>query len=387
LSRLKKPDLQNHPLPAKGPARLLPLLLAALLPVVLTACGGASLSSIQEQAMSAVSSYKSALYYYEKGDVMLARRAALRTDKNRPDYDKTRQLLREKIEPARLKLLRHFRSAAIRAERQGKLYLAKNLYQKTADVWIGDDKMKKEVERIDLILRQKRLNDLAAERRREDAQLLETQNRYDPPRGLDPNDAPYARELERAQDRIQARARAAWNAAKRELHENHPEVAYVEAESYQRLRPGSRRGKLLMQDVMEAMPGSLKIPGERGGRNRSPASTDRAAGKKVSAEEIRQLMAAGKWIEAHESAMIFRRNGGDEADDLLQSIDKARKKQAEAAFRRGQLAFQNEQLDKAVEAWSQAVLLQPENRDYNDSLRRATELQERFRILQSSAEN
>jgi len=212
---------------------------------------------------------------------------------------------------------------------------------------------------------------------REDEALLNALGRYDPPRGLNPKDAPFARELDRLQDFIQARGRNAWNAAKRELHEGHPEVAYVEAESYQRLRPGSQRGAMLMREVREALPKGLRLP-----RRPHNGHKGKAAPIHASAQQIRQLMAEDKWIQARDYARVYRREGGDEADALLQTIDRALKKQAEAAFRTGQLAFRNEQLDKAVEAWSQAVEMQPDNRDYTDSLRRAKELQESFRILQ-----
>ncbi|MDQ6965523.1 MAG: hypothetical protein Q9M23_01200 [Mariprofundaceae bacterium] len=360
---------------------LLPILLAPILAFGLSSCGGKGLSHIKAQAMSAVSSYKSARYYYESGDIMLARRAALRTDEKRPDYALAQQLLKDKIEPARLKLMRHYRREAIRAEKRGRLYLAKEFYIKTAAVWVGDDKMRKEVERIDLILRQKRLNHLSEVRRKEDAQLLANINRYNPPRGLDPEDPTYIRELDRAQDMVLTRGRNAWNAAKRELHEGHPEVAYIETESYQRLRPGSRRGELLMQDVREAMPKGLRAPNATRSA-RAARKTQSTRPESITAEHIQALINQGEWIEAHDKVIIYRRNGGDDADALMQSLDKTMKKMAEAAFMEGQQAFQSEQLDKAVAAWSKAAHLQPDNQDYTDSLRRATELQERFRILQ-----
>lgn len=335
--------------------------------------------------MTAVSSYKSALYFFESGDIMLARKAALRTGPERPDHDDAQKLLREKIEPARLKLLRHYRLAAIKAENKGSLYTAREQFLKAAELSTDDESMQKQANRIDLALRQKRINQLVAQRRQEDRELLDTLNSYDPPKGLDPKDLPFARELERAQDRVLARGRNALTAAKRELREGHPEVAYVEAESYQRLRPGSRLGELLMQDVREALPKGLKIPGEakRSTRSASRGNTSNRPPASISAEQIQALMGEGRWVQAHEYAILYRRDGGDDADTLLQDIDRNMKKQAEAAFKSGQMAFQQEQLDKAVEAWTTAARLQPENRDYADSLRRATELQERLRILQS----
>ena len=366
LPRLNMPDL---------PVRIRPVVLLILLAMLLSACGG---SNFKAPTFSAVGSYKTALHYYEKGEIMLARSAAFRTNASRPDYPQTKKLLRQKIEPARLRLLRHYRKAAERAEAQGVLHQAKELYLKTASVWIGDDKMLREAARIDLIMRQRRLDQLIVQRRKEDAQLLDTLNRYSIPKGLHPRDAPMVRELTRAEELVQTRGRNAWRAAKRELYEDHPEIAYVEAESNLRLRPGSRSGPLLMNEVKAALPKGLRIPRES---RKGYAST--AAPKHATAEQVTQLMQQGKWLQAYEYAMIYRRQGGDEADKLLQDINKTLKKQAEAAFRSGQLAFQGEQLDKAVEEWTRAAELQPDNRDYTDSLRRAQELQERFRILQS----
>ena len=357
-----------------------------LLVLLLSACGAGSgiskrVDGLKSVTFNVVGSYKAALNYYERGDIMLARSAAIRTDAKRPDYPDAQKLLRKNIEPARLRLLRHYKRMAEREEQRGALYRAKEFYLKTAAVWVGDDVMLREVARVDLILRQRRLNQLAEQRRKEDNQLLDALNRYDPPKGLDPKDQPIARELERMQDFVMTRGRNAWRAAKRELHEGHPEIAYVEAESYLRLRPGARNGPLLMQEVKEALPKGLRIPRESR-RQRSKPST---APQHVTTDQINQLMQQEHWIRAYEYAMIYRREGGDEADKLLQTINKTLKKQAEMAFRAGQAAFQAEQLDKAVEQWGLAAELQPDNRDYTDSLRRAQELQERFKILQLKA--
>ena len=360
------------------------LFLPLLLITLLSSCASGSIKSSAMKIISAVSSYKSALHYYEAGDIMLARRAAMRTDASRPDYQQAQDLLKKKIEPARRRLLRHYRLAAVKAERRGTLYIAKQNYLKAAELSIGGTRMQRNADRVDLVLRQKRIDRLSKQRRKEDDQLLDTLRRYSPPSGLNPRDKPFIRELDRAQDLVLARGRTAWNAAKRELREGHPEVAYVEAESYMHLRPGSRRGPLLMQEVKEALPKGLRLPNKaRSGRGR----TSEAPTKTVNAEQIRKLMQEGKWLEARDYAMLYRRDGGDDAEVLLRDIDKNLKKQAEAAFRVGQVAFQNEQLDKAVKAWSRATELQPDNRDYSDSLRRASELQESFRILQGKGSN
>ncbi|MDQ6986553.1 MAG: hypothetical protein Q9M25_01970 [Mariprofundaceae bacterium] len=352
------------------------LALLVLVLLLIPACG----AKIKTPAFLVAGSYESALRYFNNGEIMKARSSALRTDASRPDYQQAQTLLKKKIEPARLRLLRHYRRAAQKAEKRGVLYRAKELYLKTASLWLGDNLMQKNVARIDLIIRQRRINHLIVQRRKEDKQLLDALNRYNPPKGLNPKDKSYARERERLQNRLLARGRNAWRAAKRELREDHAEVAYVEAESYMRLRPGSRRAPLLMQQVREALPKKLRIP-RRDKRRSSPSIVPKSA----SAGDIKQLMQQQKWRQAYEYATIYRREGGENADALLQTINKVLKKQAEAAFKAGQLAFRNERLDKAVEYWKIAAELQPDNRDYNDSLRRARELQERFRILQRTS--
>ena len=349
---------------------------AMLAVALLAACG----AKIKTPEVSITGSYESALRYFHAGEIMRARNAALKTDPRRPDYAKAQQLLKKKIEPARLRLLRHYRRAAQKAEKRGVLYRARAMYLKAAELSIGGTRMQRKARRIDLILRQRRLNDLSRQRRREDAQLLAALRRYHPPAGLDPKDKVYMRERDRMQRRLLARARNAWRAAKRELHEGHPEAAYVEAESFMRLRPGSRRAPLLMREVKAALPKGLRLPARK--RAKSAATV---VPKSVSAAEIRQLMQREQWLKAHEFAVIYQREDGEGADALLQSINKKLKKLAENEFRAGQVAFKNEQLDKAVEHWKMAVELQPENRDYADSLRRASELQERFRILRQAA--
>jgi len=352
--------------------------LSGLLLLLLPACG----MEIKRSSFSVIGSYESALRYYKAGEIMEARNAALRTDPSRPDYQKAQILVKKKIEPARLRLVRHYRLAAQKAEKRGVLYRAEELFIKASELSVGGTRMQKNAARINLILRQRRINHLIVQRRKEDNQLFDALNRYHPPKGLNPKDGPYAREIDRLQSRLLARGRNAWRAAKKELHEGHAEVAYVEAESYARLRPNSRRTPLLLQEVKAALPKGLRIP--RKNKRRSHTSV---LPKSASAAEIRQLMQQGKWRKAYAYAVTYRREGGEDADNLLRTINKTLKKRAESAFKAGQLAFRNEQLDKAVEYWKMATELQPDNRDYADSLHRARELQERFRILQRATGN
>jgi len=53
-------------------------------------------------------------------------------------------------------------------------------------------------------------------------------------------------------------------------------------------------------------------------------------------------------------------------------------------YMRGRLEFRRERLQAAVDEWSKAVALVPENLEYVESLRRAQQLQERLKLLQDT---
>jgi len=331
-----------------------------------------------------LSSYEAALRAYQSGDIMKAREIVLRMDRSRPDYADARKLLDRKIEPARKRLLRHYTAAARRAEQAGQWYRARDLYAQAASFSTRPKALRDRVRRMDLRMRQIRLDRLIAIRRQDDAHLLSLLDRFEVPKGLSPRDEPFQRAREAIEDRILDRARAAWLAAKRELREGYPEVAYVEAESFRRLRPDAGRGKSLMAEVRKALPKGLKIPpikisGQKPVRNVRPPKT-------VTAKAIKQLMRKGDWLQARRYALIYRREEGKGADRYLAVIEKKMKEEAAQAFKAGRIAFRLEKLDKAVEHWKRAVALQPHNAEYVQSLQRALQLQERLRILRQETE-
>jgi len=338
--------------------------------------------SLKTQTTGFLYGYKSVLRDYKAGRIMEARNTVLHMDKSRPDYADARALLRKRIEPARLRLLRHYVGAANRAEKAGTWFRAKALYDQAASFSISNAALLKKAHGMDLRMRQIRMNKLIIQRRKEDALLLNSANQYDAPKGLSPNDEVFFRQRQRLGNRLRYRARSAYLAAKRAMREGFPEVAYVEIESFRRLRPDAVNGKILMKEIRKTLPGNLRIPPI----DQPIAKTPPPASKHATAKVLQKLMNKGEWLKARRYAIVYRRKDGKGANRFLRTIKKNLDRKAAAAFKAGRIAFRLERLDQAVEHWRRAVELRPDNTEYTHSLNRALQLQERLRILRSAAD-
>jgi len=342
-----------------------------------------TLSAVKISPMSFLYGYESALRDYKAGRIMEARNTVLHMDKSRLGYADARALLKKKIDPARLRLLRHYVRAAKRAEKSKTWFRAKALYEQAASFSISNAALLKKAHSMDLHMRQVRMDKLIIQRRKEDAQLLNSLTQYDAPKGLPPQDAPFSRQREKIKDWVLSRARDARLAAKREMRKGYPEVAYVEIESFNRLRPDSGKGKALMGEIRKSLPKNLHIrPVDQPLAEISHATTPKTVGTAA----IRKLINNGEWLKAKRYAVVYQREGGKHADRFLKTIEKNMDRQAASAFKAGRIAFRLEHLDQAVEHWRQAVTLRPGNTEYTHSLNRALQLQERLRILRSEAD-
>jgi len=302
-------------------------------------------------------------------------------DKTRDDYAQARDLLRRKVEPARKRLLAHYKRKAVLAERKHVWARALDMYEQAASFSLDDKAFWKKVRRMDLRMRQVRLDKLIKLRRSEDSAMLAWLDAYAAPRELAADDAPFIRKQEQRQDWLEDWIDETYREARRYLSRGYPEVAYVEIESHLRLDPGSSKGLKLKKKIISALPTGLKLP--RVGKFKSPESSLRVS-RLASAEQIRLFIKQGKLLRAKKSAVYYRRHGGKDAELLLKRIQARIEKQADAAFQKGRVAFREERLPEAAKYWRRAAELMPEQADYAESLRRAEQLQERLRILRGS---
>jgi len=336
-------------------------------------------------ALSFLNTYEAALKDYQKGRIMLARERILAMDKTREDYPQARKLLKEKVEPARLRLLRHFSSKAETAERAGRWSEAMALYAQAAGLSTKPASLNRKRDGMEQKMRQLRMDTLIDQRRAEDAYLLSWMNAYEPPRGVQPKDDAFQQAREQLQDMIEERGSQAYRDAKRYLGRELPELAYIEAESYLRLVPDSERGKRLMDDIRQEMPKGFRIAAFKNYGVRSGSTKRVALPETVKREQVLALVRKGDWSKAKKYALVYRREGGKDAERLLKQIQVNIEKKAANYFAQGRIAFRQEKLEEAIERWEMAAELEPENSEYVNALQRARQLQERLRVLQSEA--
>jgi len=344
-----------------------------------------------------ISSYDSVLRDYRAGRILEARNRVLHMDHQRSDYQRSRQLLIRKIEPARRRLAAYYTRKAKSAERRKQWVEAERFYLQAVQFTLGDVAIKKKSEKISLIIRQIRLDRLFKQRRKEDKAFMRWLGAYEVPSGLDPRDEPFIRMLRERQRRIDARANLALTEADRYLGKGYPEVAYVEIESYLFFRPKSRMGRGLKAKIRKSLPKGIKIPSPvkiaHGSLANHTVKTTQHAVKttqtkkpplQVKASDIENLIRSEDLIKAYKYAKIYYDNEGANADRYLIRIEQSRKDVARAYFHKGKLAFQRENLDRAVRLWSRSAELDPDKEEYTESLQRAEQLRERLQVLRQN---
>jgi len=354
----------------------------AMLTLVLSSCasiGGGHVS------FSFFNTYASAQKDFDSGRIMEARAKVLAMDKTREDYPQAKVLLNRKIGPARKRLLNHYAALAEKYEKAGEWYKAMQAYEQAGSFSLKPQTLKQKRQAMEVQFRQARMNALLKERRKEDSEWLAHQDDFEPPKGVPAKDEVFLRKLELFHDALEERSDLAFSEAKRFLRKGYPAVAYMEIESHLRLEPQSEDGKQLMAEIKAVLPKGLKIPAIEV-NEKSVASARVVLPKSVTAAEIKALMKKGQWIEAKRYVLVYRREGGKAAAKLLKRIQTSLSTEAEARFKRGTFFYRKEKLDRALQYWGEAAVLEPENTEYAEALRRAQQLKERLELLRQSNE-
>jgi len=354
----------------------------------LTGCAtGGGGASVKGSVLPFLNSYSMALQDYNAGKVMEARARVLAMDVGRDDYKQAQTLLKNKINPARIRLLRHYKAKGKKAEKNHEWSKAMVFYQQAAEFSAKPEIFLAYVSNMELKMRQERMDTLLKQHRLEDDAWIRWSRSYEAPRGVKASDVVFSRMRSSIESDIEDRAARSYREARRYLKKEMVGVAYIEAESYLRLMPASEKGQRLMLEVREAMPKELVV------RALGKKTLVKKVHRKISAKEhstsksdVIKLMKQAKWLQAKESALLYRRYEGKGAGELLKAVNAGLKKAAFALFAQGSIAFRKEHIDDAVKLWGQAVAMQPENSEYVDALRRAMQLQERLHLLRSDLE-
>jgi len=336
---------------------------------------------------------------FESGRIMKARSKVLAMARADKDYIRAHKLLKEKIEPARRRLFVHYLHKAKKAEANKLWSEAMAAYKQAKEVTIKPAVMENKRLKMEYKLRQLRLNALLRKRRKVDSVLLDNPGAYKPPRGISLEDKVFYRKRGQYEDDLDDRAARAYREARRYLRSGIAEIAYIEIESYLRFQPDSDRGKKLLKEIREAIPRGLTIPRARNivrkaavkkkaVKTRSPVDQDQAKRvvipNLVSAEQVHALLQRGDLLSAKQYAQAYRREGGKGAAQLLAKVQRKIKQEASDLFARGGVAFRQEHLGRAIQYWSEAIALMPEEPEYVEALRRARQLKERLFLLRQA---
>ncbi len=332
-------------------------------------------------AFAFLNSYKAALKDFSQGRIMEARAKIVAMDSTREDYPAAQRLLRQKLDPARRKMLQFYLDRARLREKQGQWKLAARDFGQAAYFSTKPKRWKKQQLRLEMKLRQRRFDLLRSVLQREDKGLLSWPGAVTPPRQLVGD--PLVKEWQAQRwDAVDDRARVAYSEASRYLRANLPELAYAELQSMLRLDPANGRGIRLLREVKKKLPPQIHLKAVKSSLRKRRAVSKRSHQplmKDLSEQTIQHLIADHRWAKARQYALAWKRQQGNNADLLLRQLAS----QAKRFYEQGRLAVKQERLSEAVRLWKQAVALVPDNDEFNKALEWAEQMQERLRLLRS----
>ncbi len=359
---------------------MLRLLAYMMLLFLLTACAGNRVSDLSI-SLGLTSEYKVAQTAFHQGLIMDARKHLLRIKESDKDYAAAQRFLKEKVEPARLKLLRYYARKGKAEEKKRHWAKAEEAYRMAAELSQQPKALLAYQKKMNLKVRQLRLNRLYQQRQQEDKAWLAWQRAYTPPKGLFVDDAAFAHARKYVRQEFETHMDHTWSLAQYYAQQDQPELAWLYADAFLRLSPGDKKAQDLKNAMKNAVPHGFVFPTEQ--RPKPKRKTIKLAKQTVQAKDVEALMQQGKWVEAKQKALMLRETDATAADPLLHDIQAQIAVIAESAYQAGNIAFREENIDDAVKHWQQAVRLKPDEQTYVDSLRRGKQIQERLKALKA----
>jgi len=358
-------------------------MLIILISTVLIGCqsGGVKQSQSLQKDL-----YARAQHFLEKGDVMRARDALHALKNTHEKYPEAMALLKKTVEPLRLKMLRNKKKEGADARRKGHWQQALNAYLHAADLALDDSDLEQKITKMQVKIQQSRFDSLLKKRTQEDKALRKSKLFYAmPPKALAKDDQAFILHQKRMENQMQAYLAASLQQANVFLKEGYPEAAYVEMLSYLSFKPKlNKTSQRLFAKIKQSMPISIRIPGVNKTQNHTRKNKPaRIKEPKITTAMIDAYILQEEWMKANSAATLFKQQGG-KSDAYLALILKKRQQLAQQAYELGRQAFLQEKLGSAVAHWQVAVHLMPNNKEYRQSLGRASRLQKRLKSINSN---
>ncbi|WP_038250172.1 hypothetical protein [Ghiorsea bivora] len=357
------------------------MLIAVLL---LSGCAGKGGFNDFRVSVGLISPYKAAEEAFKKGEMMEARQRLVSIKKTDEDYAKARRFLNNKVDPARLKLLRYYARKGKSEEEAGHWAQAEEAYKTAAGLSRSPKALLRYQKAMNIKTRQLRMQSLYRQRLQEDNAWLEWLDNYTPPRGLLGDDVSFVLARDDLAEVLEYRVDHALWLANKHKKLDLPEIAWVYADSYLRFKPDSKKAMDLKQSMEKLIPNGISIEKtdkKLVSKKPKKVSPIKKIHKKVAKKDVQALMKVGKWAQAKRAALSLRRQGNPDADGLLKVIEQKTSALAASAYEQGNIAFRKEHIDQAVSFWEKAVQWMPDEQLYVDTLRRGRKVQERLAAL------
>ncbi len=353
------------------------LTLLMTLMLLITGCSGKSLNDFRVSA-GFLSPYEAAVADFKQGDIMEARARLRSVAKDHQDYKRAQDFLKKSVEPARLKLLRFYAKKGKAEQKKKHWAQAEEAYKTAAALSIQPKALLNYQREMSEAVRRLRAETIYKQRKNADQIWLSWRKDYQAPTGLFADDEAFMSAREQVEQAYELRLRKTWALAEKYKEMDMPEMAWVYADSYLRLKSDSQKALDLKNAMATAIPKNYRL-----GEVSSKKKETRVTVFKASEKHVKMLMQQEKWAEAKREAQALRLQGNSKAEKLLKNIQESIIRIAEKAYADGNLAFRLEQIDKAVKFWEEAVYWMPKEQVYIDSLRRGRKIQERLSALKS----
>ncbi len=332
-------------------------------------------------SLGLVSAYEAAQKAFHQGLIMASRERLLTINQDDEDYKKAQKFLKQEVEPARLKLLRYYAQKGKTEEKNQNWAKAEEAYRMGAELSQQPQALIAYQKRMTFKVRQVRFNDLYEKKKAEDEAWLKSKQSYVPPKGLYGDDEAFALARVDITKGFDLHSSQTWSLAQTYEKKNMPELAWLYADSYLRLSPADKKAQDLKNAMKTAIPRTFRLPKEK--TSVSKTKVTKVVETPPDSKQVKALMKQGKWLEAKFEVLKLRKEGNQEADKLLEDIDKNIAELAEDAYQKGNLAFRSEKINDAVRFWQRAVGFKPNEQTYVDSLRRGKQIQERLGALKT----
>ncbi|MDX8381132.1 MAG: hypothetical protein R8M14_03385 [Ghiorsea sp.] len=352
---------------------------------VVTSCAGKTKNDFRV-SLGLVSPYEVAQTEFHQGLVMEAHNRLLTIKKDDTDYPVAQALLKQKVEPARLKLLRYYARKGQAEEKKKSWVKAEEAFGMAAELSQQPKALKEYQKNMQLKIRQLRFDSIYEQRQQEDDSWLLWQEAYVPPTGLLGDDEVFAEARHVVSQAVEQYIMDTWRLAEDYKNKDLPELAWLYANSYLSLSAGDKNAQNLKNAMATAVPKGFMFPQNKKKKDEVKVVAVPVKEMSMTPKDVKKLMQQGKWKQAQDTALNLRKEGNAEAGQLLAEIDGSITAKAEKAYNNGNLAFRTEKIDDAVKFWQQAVDLKPNEQIYLDSLRRGQQIQERLEALNTEAE-